>query len=158
MAAAGRGHLHEEELSETAREAAEGPQEFLRNAHYRPQGDYEICDDTGLRGRLSPFFDAFAKPLIEVWCVKFLLATWLTYENQSGFEVRITALRFRQRANLPVTPGVIELIPVIISGNPSISNKVVRLGWSLRLTEDVTVESELYCLAVLLLPTQPPDS
>ncbi|TVY81587.1 hypothetical protein LSUE1_G007485 [Lachnellula suecica] len=129
----GRDHLYEEELSADAQAAATACQDFLRKATYRPQGDYEICmDGPALKHQASAFFAKFS-PLVK---------------NRG--EIRLTALRFLKRASLPVKEGaIINLIPIIISESPSVSNKALQLGWYLHLTRDATVEPECYCLAVL---------
>jgi hypothetical protein len=49
--------LHGEELSPGAQKAAAQCENFLRNAPYRSQGDYEICDDSdGLKQQSSTLF------------------------------------------------------------------------------------------------------
>ncbi|KUJ06228.1 uncharacterized protein LY89DRAFT_726697, partial [Mollisia scopiformis] len=133
MAAANKGHLHEEELTGDAQKAAQKCREFLLQARYRHQGDYEICNDSGLKENSRAFYAEFA-PLVK---------------TQNSGEIRLTALRFTKRATLPVKAGAtIDLIPVIISQSPTVSNKTLRLGWSLHLTQDEIVELECYCLAM----------
>ena len=63
--AADKGHLHDEKLPEGAQKEVEGCRDFLRGTRYRPQGDYEICDDSSLREHCGAFYAEFA-PLVEV--------------------------------------------------------------------------------------------
>ena len=64
MAAADKVHLHEEELSDGARKAAEDSCDFVRNAPYRPIGHYEICSDVeGVNRVTRPFLKAFASSI-----------------------------------------------------------------------------------------------
>lgn len=79
------------------------------------------------------------------------LTTWLTpHLKQSGSELRLTALRFSRPAILPVKEGAsVDLIPIIMSREATVSNKAVEMGRYFHLTKDATVEPELYCLAIL---------
>jgi hypothetical protein len=65
MAAVDRGHLDEEKLTDDAQRAAQACLEFLLQARYRPQGDYEICDDSRLKEISGAFYTEFA-PLVKV--------------------------------------------------------------------------------------------
>jgi hypothetical protein len=73
MAEAADGHLQDEQLAVDAQKAAEDCRDFLRNAKYRPLGNYEICDDSiGLKEHSAPFYALFA-PWMKVWiCGVFL--------------------------------------------------------------------------------------
>ncbi|KAF7870324.1 hypothetical protein EAF04_004070 [Stromatinia cepivora] len=134
MAAVDRGHLDEEKLTDDAQRAAQACLEFLLQARYRPQGDYEICDDSRLKEISGAFYTEFA-PLVK---------------KRSTCEIRLTALRFTKRAMLPVKDGAsVDLIPIIISSSPTVANKALILGWSLHLTKNEIVEPECYCLVVL---------
>jgi hypothetical protein len=55
MAVINRGHLQEEKLIEDAQKATQGCRDFLLQPRYRPQADYEICDDSRLKERLAFF-------------------------------------------------------------------------------------------------------
>ncbi len=65
MAPVNEEHLHEEKLTGDAQKAAQGCRDFLLQARYRLQGDYEICDDDGLKEHSSAFYTQFA-PSIKV--------------------------------------------------------------------------------------------
>ena len=58
MATANRGHLHEEQLTDDAQKAAKACQDFLLQARYRPQGDYEVCDDDHLKEKPAHFMQS----------------------------------------------------------------------------------------------------
>lgn len=66
MATANPGHLREEQLTDDALKAAKACQDFLLQARYRPQGDYEVCDDDHLKEKTSAFYAKFA-PLVQVF-------------------------------------------------------------------------------------------
>jgi hypothetical protein len=66
MAAANGEHLLEEQLSDDAQKAAQGCRDFLLKARYRPQGNYEICDEIGLKEHVRAFYTEFA-PLVKVY-------------------------------------------------------------------------------------------
>ena len=61
-----KGHLRDQKLPDGAQKAAESCRDFLRDARYRPQGDYEILDDSSLKEHGGAFFAEFA-PLVKVY-------------------------------------------------------------------------------------------
>lgn len=149
MATSTTAHLNDERVAADVQIAAGECQAFLLSASYRAQGEYEVCDDTRLTQYTGAFFTKFA-PQIKVRMQNIYAALKLLTLKESGGEKRIAALRFSKRAILPVKQGAtVDLLPVIISGEPLVSGKEVRLGSSLHLTRDVVIEPAFYCLAIL---------
>jgi len=70
-------HLAEEDLDYDTLAAAQACLEWLRTAHFRSQGDYEYCDDAGLKQMIREFLAMYASQ-VKVYLFNYELPTLLT--------------------------------------------------------------------------------
>jgi hypothetical protein len=70
-------HLTEEDLDNETLAAAQACLEWLHTAHFRSQGDYEYCDDAGLKHKIRGFLAMYASQ-VKVYLFNYELPTLLT--------------------------------------------------------------------------------
>jgi hypothetical protein len=67
--------------------------------------------------------------------------------NQFNSASRLTALRFKKEATLPVRGSTNILVPVtLFDATPMVGGKAVQVGSYVHLTKDVVVVPGFYCL------------